>query len=213
MDENADDDEVELIPQARQASDYRMIDAWFDSLRDEPDSIEIDGIVKLSDALGIDPENDPVILVLAKYMDAKKMLHFSREEFRKGMTELGCDSTASLKAKLPQLRETLNNKRQFKELYLFLYSYALDAGQRILTKDMAMGLWKLLFHDKFALFPKWMEYFEKYHKHGVSKDMWSQFLAFTELPGLAEGHYEAIDKIDAWPTLLDEFVAYLKSTK
>lgn len=193
--------------------DYSRIDKWFDELKDEDDAIEANGIMKLAEQLDIDPETDPVILVLAKVMNAKQMLHFSRDEFRNGMAELGCDSSRALKTKLHELRETLNDDRQFKELYLFLYSYALDFGQKVMSKEMALGLWKILLPKRFPLLKEWLEYFERTQKHGVSKDLWSQFLAFTKLRGIEDKNYEAFDKIDAWPVVLDDFIASLKASK
>lgn len=82
-----------------------------------------------------------------------------------------------------------------------------------MTKDMALGLWKLLFPARYPLLPKWIEFFEKYHKHGVSKDLWTQFLVFSELPGVAQGDYSAFEKIESWPLVLDDFVGYLKTGK
>ena len=208
-DDSSDDDDHVKAVNVRKA-DYSTIDKWFDSLQDDEDSIDTNGILKFADELGIDAETDSVMLVLAEIMKAKQILHFSRQEFRTGMTALGCDSPASLKPKLAAVRNQLLDKRRFKEIYLFLYSYALDAGQKIMSKDMAIGLWKLLFPQRFALFPKWIQFFEKNSKHGVSKDLWGQFLAFTELPGMNEGDFTAFDAIDAWPLVLDEFVSFIK---
>lgn len=209
MGEDDDDDEVQVV-NGRDNTDYSKIDKWFDEFRDESDSIEVNGIMKFAEALGIDPETDPVILVLAEVMKAKQMLHFSRDEFRLGMKTLNVDSTSSLKKILPKLRESIKDKRKFKNFYIFLYGYALDFGQKVMTKDMAIGLWKLLFPEKFALFPRWIDYFERTHKHGVSKDLWTQFLVFSELPGISDGDYTAFDQIESWPLVLDEFVSSLR---
>jgi len=209
-DDDDDMDEVKSVHMV-DASKFAKIDEWFNSLRDEENSIEANGILKLADQLGIDPETDPVILVLAEVMKAERMLHFSRDEFRRGMSALNCDSSESLKKVIPRLRDSLKKNTRFKELYAFLFKFALDIGQKVMTKEMAVGLWRLLFPGRFALFSNWIDYFEKNHKHGVSKDLWGQFLVFTELPGINQGDFSAFDQIESWPLVLDDFVSALRS--
>lgn len=55
--------------------------------RDDPDTIDPEGMERLCAALQVDPE-DIVMLVLAWKMDAKQMGYFTLNEWNKGMKEL-----------------------------------------------------------------------------------------------------------------------------
>lgn len=63
--------------------------------------------------LQVDP-GDVVMLVVSWHFDAAAMCEFSREEFVKGMTSLGCDSAEQLRRALPRLRAELNDSAKFK---------------------------------------------------------------------------------------------------
>jgi len=54
------------------------------------------------------------MLVVSWHFDAAAMCEFSREEFVKGMTSLGCDSAEQLRRALPRLRAELNDSVKFK---------------------------------------------------------------------------------------------------
>jgi len=57
--------------------------------------------------LGVNAETDVVVIVIAKYMDAKYMGEFTWAEFDKGGRDLGCDSIQAWKSKLASLRTEL----------------------------------------------------------------------------------------------------------
>jgi DCN1-like protein 1/2 len=209
-----DDNEDGILGEIRHKANPisgKKVDAWFDSLKDAASGdIELDGIIQFFEQLGVDAEADIVVLILGMAMHAQRMLHYSREEFHRGMKTFGSDSPEELKKNLPSIRKLANDPKVFKQLYTFTFTYALDPGQRIMGRDMAIGLWELLFVDRFPLLSKWITYFRESHKHGVTKDLWQQFLVFTKLPGICEGKYDEFDKIAAWPLVLDEFVEYLR---
>lgn len=75
-----------------------------------------DGILAFCQAMQVDPQ-DPVMLVLSYYMQAKSMCNYTRQEFQTGLESLACYSMEELRRKIPQLREALRDKRQFALIY------------------------------------------------------------------------------------------------
>eukprot|EP00953_Heterococcus_sp_UTEX-ZZ885_P032801 17112-Heterococcus_DN1.PRE.2 len=70
----------------------------FDALN--PGFIDENGIGKLGQDLGLDPQTDVAILVLVWKLGAKTPGTISKEEFVSGMGKLSCDSIETLKAQL-----------------------------------------------------------------------------------------------------------------
>ncbi len=83
---------------------------------ENPDCITDDGILVFCEQLQLDPQ-DPVILVLSWYMEAETMCTYTREEFRRGMTKLDCETTNDLHKTLPMLRQKLQNCSDFTRIY------------------------------------------------------------------------------------------------
>ena len=63
--------------------------------------------------LQVEP-TDIAILVISSHFNAACIGEYTRAEFVVGMDELGCDSIAKLKSKLPQLRNECREPRKFK---------------------------------------------------------------------------------------------------
>ena len=96
----------------------------------EPDKIGLDGVVKFLEDLQLDPNNRTVLIIAWKFK-AQLQCQFSREEFLRGMTELGCDSVDKLKARLPSLEQECRDPDKFKDLYQFTFNYAKDPTQKV----------------------------------------------------------------------------------
>ena len=73
---------------------------------------------------------DPVTLVISYYFKAETMGVFKKEEFLQGMQALGCESIQQLQKALPNLRNQLSNKTQFKEIYRFAFLFCRDPGAK-----------------------------------------------------------------------------------
>lgn len=69
---------------------------------------------------------DPLALVISKYMNAETMGKYSYSEFETGFKNLNVNSIDEFKKKLPQLRQELNNGKDFKELYKFIFDFSRD---------------------------------------------------------------------------------------
>lgn len=84
----------------------------------------------------------------------------------------------------------------------------MEPDQRILSLDMAISLWKLVFtvHTP-ELLSKWIHFLEQHPSiRGIPKDTWNMFLNFSE-----QCDINNYDDTEAWPSLFDDFVDYEKS--
>lgn len=92
----------------------KLFDTYKDALED---LILIDGIEKLCNDLQMSPEEFR-ILILAWKCDAHQMCRFTRAEFINGCHALQVDTVSSMKNKLSDVANDLNNNiEEFKSLY------------------------------------------------------------------------------------------------
>mmetsp|Transcript_53804 Transcript_53804/g.114876 ORF Transcript_53804/g.114876 Transcript_53804/m.114876 type:complete len:254 (+) Transcript_53804:111-872(+) len=188
--------------------DSKQIELWYRRYKErESDAVGADGIQLLCDDIGITPL-DPVILVLSYHCQASQMGVFTREEFLGGMQRLGCDGPEKLRAKIEEMRHSLNDKVACKEIYAFTFQFALDQGQRCLPLDMSVEFWKLLLRPHFAKLDDWLDFVDKRCRNAISKDTWMMLydLATQVQPDLSD-----YDINDAWPVMIDDFVEFVKN--
>jgi DCN1-like protein 1/2 len=139
-------------------------------------------------------------------MGAERMMRFTWKEFLDGTSKMGVASTPDLKAKLPSLRaKLLNDATFFTHVYTFTYQFALEPGQKVLFKEVAIALWRVLLPASFfARINMFLTYVEKRTDlKGIGKDLWNQVLKFARLVDADLRNYE-MDSF--WPTILDDFV-------
>jgi len=185
------------------------IEALFNKYKDkEAESIEDAGITQLTADLGVDPE-DVVMMILAHHFQAKTPGVFTHKEFVEGMTLLRCDTIDKLRDNLPRLRAELHDDTAFRNFYMFMYDYGRPPQQKSLSLDVAIELWRLLLVN-FKFINQWVEYLKENHKLAISRDTWALLLEFSRTVNDEMTNY---DSDGAWPVLIDEFVAYYRSTK
>lgn len=87
-------------------------------------------------------------------------------------------------------------------------SFGLEPDQRVLSLEMAIDLWKLVFTVQTPdLFSNWVNFLEKHPNiRRIPKDTWNMYLNFTE-----QCDIENYDDTEAWPSLFDDFVEYEKN--
>lgn len=190
---------------ATQISDNDL-NKLFEEYKDsEEDAILSEGIERLCCDLGYKPD-DFAILVLAWRLDASQMCQFTKSEFIQGLQQLNAASIEDIKLRLEQMVDKLKtDSEDFKLLYRFTFRFGLEPGHRILSLDMAISLWRLVFtvHTPDIL-ARWLHFLEQHQNiRGVPKDTWNMFLNFVETCDITQ-----YDDTEAWPSLFDDFVEY-----
>lgn len=147
--------------------------------------------------------------MLAWRLDASQMCQFTKSEFIQGLQQMNAASIEDIKTRLRQIIDKLSaasdESEDFKQLYRFTFRFGLEPGHRILSLDMAVSLWRLVFtvHTPDIL-PRWLNFLEQHQNiRGVPKDTWNMFLNFVETCDITQ-----YDDTEAWPSLFDDFVEY-----
>ena len=98
-------------------------------------------------------------------MAAATMGEYTKDEFFRGFQRLNCDSVSAMKKKLPTLRKELSDDDKFKDTYEYAFGFSREKGQKSLTLDTAIGMWKLLFGIyEWTLCDSWCDFIETNHK-------------------------------------------------
>jgi len=183
--------------------------SWFNIYEDSetPKTMQVEGILRFFEDLHISPE-DIVVIVIAKYFQARNMFVFTEAEFLKGLTALGVDSLADFQSKLPDLIEEIDDFDEFKELYKFTFGWACPPSQKSVKKDTAIALWRLLLGNQFQYLDQWCEYVETVKKQVISRDEWQLLLEFASV---TKDSLSGYDENEAWPVIIDDFVETLRN--
>ncbi|KAJ6643775.1 DCN1-like protein 3 [Pseudolycoriella hygida] len=182
------------------------LNGLFEKYKDEDeDAILSEGIEALCSDLGYKPD-DFAILVLAWRLDASQMCRFTKTEFIQGLQQMKADNVEDIRSRLIQNIEKLKtNSEMFKKLYRFTFRFGLEEGNRTVTREMAIILWRLVFSlNPPSILDRWLNYLEQCSDmRGIPKDTWNMFLNFTEICDIT-----SYDDTEAWPSLFDDFVEY-----
>lgn len=154
------------------------INKLFEEYKDknEADLILTEGVEKLCLDLNFSPDSFP-ILVLAFCLDAKQMCCFTKQEFIHGLKKLNATTIKELRQRLLQIVQKLEGSDVesmdlFKQLYRFTFHFGLDDGARILSLDMAMSLWRLVFSihkPPDDVLERWLSFLVKENIRGIQR--------------------------------------------
>jgi len=202
---------------------------------DDPSIIGPEGFEKLCTDAQI-PLDGAMPLVLAWQLNAKEMGKFTKEEWTKGTESLKISSLSGLSMAVSDLEMLLiqgkpgakgstgkkdpydkfaygkyaaDPKAAFQTLYLFCFTLAKQEQSRNIDMETSTAFWSVLLVPQYPIMSEVLEFIsEKGTYKATNKDLWSMMLEFcrTVKPTLQD--YEADG---AWPTLLDDFVAWKKA--
>eukprot|EP00921_Rhytidocystis_pertsovi_P025557 GHVQ01041223.1.p1 GENE.GHVQ01041223.1~~GHVQ01041223.1.p1 ORF type:complete len:329 (+),score=65.52 GHVQ01041223.1:674-1660(+) len=133
-----------------------------------PDTkIGLAGIEALCNDVDIDVR-DPLLLVLAWKCNCSVQGEFKRDEFMGGLSEMGIDSSAKLKARLPDLAKELQSMETLKPIYKYAFTFSLERGKKHLPIDLSVGYWNLLLRNNFTLLDEWTEFVVQEHERKLT---------------------------------------------
>lgn len=191
----------------------KRLEEFYEKYRDpeDPSVIGPDGIIKLCGDLNVQPE-DIVVLVLAWRLNAKKMGYFTKKEFIDGLSKIGVDSLQKLQSHLPQFQKDLDDNNNFKDIYRFSFIYAKENEQtKTLDLESSCGMLDLVLGNRYPHTQKLQEFLKTQKSYRVlNMDQWLSILEFSKVINADCSNYDADG---AWPVLLDEYSAYVTSSK
>ncbi|KAG2219199.1 hypothetical protein INT45_013065 [Circinella minor] len=188
--------------------DVRAVERLYTTYQD-PDNKEmimIEGTMQLCQDLGIEPTQLEFLLV-SYHLGSERMGEFGHKEFVQGMIRLQCDSISRLKQALPSLVTALNDPESFRRVYSYAFLLGRQTGQKSLSLDAAVELWRLLLANQVEFLENWITFLEQKHGKAISRDTWNLFYDFATQPNI---DFNVHDSEGAWPILIDEFVEYMK---
>lgn len=191
--------------------DRRKLEALFMAYCDPKDQkITVEGVERLLTDLGLEADS-VLVLILAWKCRASTQCEFTREEFYRGLMELGSDiidRVDKLKTCLMRTEiELSNNLNLFKDLYQFTFNYAKNPLQKSLDLEIAIAYWNILLKSRFKFLDDWIEFLTESHKRAITRDTWNLLLDFSVMIDDKMSNY---DEEGAWPVLIDEFVEYIR---
>ncbi|EGD75844.1 hypothetical protein PTSG_07962 [Salpingoeca rosetta] len=179
----------------------------------DEDKFGVDGVLKFCEDLNVTPE-DVAVLVLAYKAECQQMGCFTKEEFLRCFRVMDVATPEQLASKIADVRDELDDPAVFRAVYRFAFKYALSTihpPARNLDLSTAKEMWHVLLARRWPLTHDFFAFLD--HKAAASKrpvvitrDQWFGVHDFAVhvAPDLSSGYSED----DAWPVLLDEFVAW-----
>lgn len=112
------------------------------------------------------------------------MCCFTKQEFIHGLQRLNAATIKELRQRIIQIVENLiEDKDLWKKLYRFTFQFGLDDGARILSLDMALSLWRLVYSihkPPENVLERWLSFLVKENIRGIQRDTWIMFQNFSE---------------------------------
>jgi hypothetical protein len=171
---------------------------------------------------GVDAEELDALAAL-EIVQAPTMGEMSRDGFVKGWEERNCESVEKQKGFIENLkREMPSNKELFTRVYKYTFTIAKTASQKAVPLDVAIVYWELLFSsalsavkwtsDSTPWLTWWSEFLNTSWKKSVNKDMWNETLKFAQLT-LSDESLGFWNEEASWPSVIDDFVEWVKKEK
>lgn len=206
---------------ASKATLTKLFDQYRDSSADA-DIIGVEGTMKYFQDIGVDVEGLESLAAF-EIVQAPTMGEIQREGFVNGWQERSCDTIAKQKAYIQSVKKDLPaNKELFTRVYKHTFTVAKTPGSKAVTLEGAVAYWELLFSSELSAvkwqspgtpwLSWWTEFLNSSWKRSVNKDMWVQTLKFAELT-LSDEAMSFWNEESSWPSVIDEFVEWVKNEK
>ncbi|KAL8930693.1 MAG: hypothetical protein Q9208_000564 [Pyrenodesmia sp. 3 TL-2023] len=202
----------------------KLFDKYRDNPKDEPDTIGVEGSMRYLGDLGVSLE-EPVLLAVLTELEAPTMGELTRQGFVDGWRRLRAPDISTQKSSLPKLRAdlpiaSLSPASIFHRTYRYAFRLGLSPGQRTLPLDTAVEYFKLLLSPPALAWNTpttpwldlWVTFLTENWKKAISKDVWEQTEVFV-VKSLEDEGMGWWSEEGAWPSCLDEFVAYVREKR
>ncbi|PVH96329.1 DUF298-domain-containing protein [Periconia macrospinosa] len=207
---------------ATKANLTKLFDAYREDVANEPDTVGTEGTMNYFGKLDVDVEGLDV-LIASEVVQSPTMGEMSREGFVNGWTAVGADTLDKQKAHIKSLKQSLaSDKDAFNKVYKYSFVVGKTGNQKGVGLEMAITFWDLLFNSPQSpikwdapgapWLAWWKEFLESEWKKSVNRDMWNQTLKFAELT-LQDDTLGFWNEDASWPSVIDEFVEWVKSEK
>ncbi|KAI5119089.1 hypothetical protein M0805_004862 [Coniferiporia weirii] len=101
-----------------------------------------------------------------------------------------------------------NVEAAFSKFYVFLFTLMKKEESRNISMEFALALWSVVLVPTYPIMSEVIEFInEKGTYKGVNKDLWTMMKEFCQT---VEPSLDGYDSDGAWPSLLDDFVAWKK---
>lgn len=176
----------------------------------------MDGISKLCELLEIDPFEDIRILVLLWKMGAgnEKPQHVTKNEWKDGCEKLNADSLDKLKEMLPSLDTGFLEATEFRDFYKFSFKFNCEGTYKTIDKESITELNPMLLKDRIPQdrIMKFKEFLTKTDDTAYERITLDQWMTFLDFNLDCQDLDEFDEENSAWPTLIDDYVDYLKDS-
>jgi hypothetical protein len=115
-----------------------------------------------------------------------------------------------------------SNQEAFTKVYKYTFQLGKASNQKAVPLDIAVTSWELLFASpmsavkwstpKTPWFTWWSEFLNSHWKKSVNRDMWNETLKFAKLT-LEDEAMSFWNEEASWPSVIDDFVEYVKKEK
>ncbi|KAI9833257.1 MAG: Scaffold-type E3 ligase [Phylliscum demangeonii] len=188
------------------------------------DALGAKGTMKYLEDLKIELEDVAVILV-HMVVDADLLGELTRSAFVLGWKAVSAETIPAQQRAIGKMRSELaTNPDLFRRVYGHGFLIARETNQKkFIELDVAAEHWRILFRSAtggiawHTASTPWLDWYLDFHervvRRPVSRDLWDMTYAFFRR-SLEEG--DSLDWYDdkgAWPALLDEFVAYVRTRR
>ncbi|KAF2706080.1 defective in cullin neddylation protein 1 [Pleomassaria siparia CBS 279.74] len=210
------------ISSGTKASLNKVFDKYRDDVANSPDAIGVNGTMSYLEDIGVDTEGLDCLAVF-EVLQAPAMGEMTREGFVDGWINLNCDTLDKQKAYVNMLKDTLPTSNDtFAKVYKHTFQLAKSGGQKAVPLETATAYWELLFDSPLSAVKWnsrstpwstwWIEFLNSSWKKSVNKDMWNETLKFAQLT-LKDEAMSFWSEESSWPSVIDEFVEYVKIEK
>ena len=162
------------------------------------------------------------MLAVLTQVRAPTMGELGRTEFVQGWESCGAGTMEAQRAQVTEFKKRLRSDKDFfQTVYRHSFYLARTTGQRAVNLDAAIEFWRMLFSsdglewkdDDTDWLGIYCSFLEKNWGKSVSKDLWDQTLVFAKKT-LEDGTMSWWNEEDsAWPSILDDFVSFVKAKR